>query len=156
LEESISTVDEVIRDLRNYIFGLRPGILSTHHLDQALRALAESLERESGVAAAVEVEPSAVVAVSEKSAEVLHLATEAISNVRRHAGAQTCRISLRLENGSAVLEVNDDGAGFDPSLVEGEGQGLRNLRERVSQLAGELTVESAGGQGTAVRIAIPV
>jgi signal transduction histidine kinase len=148
-------VDRVIRDLRNYIFGLRPSILRVEELDQALRKLADEFERADGVVAVVDVDPQAAAAVSEKSADVLQLAAEAISNVRRHARAQTVRISLRLEDGTAVLEVDDDGQGFDPRRVR-SGQGLRNFRERAANLGGEATIESARGKGSTLRAAIPV
>lgn len=155
LEDSISTIDQVVRDLRNYIFGLRPGILRVNQLDLALRKLAKQFESEAGVATVADVDSEAVAAISEKAADVLQLATEAISNVRRHAGAQTCRISLRLEDGSVVLEVDDDGKGFDQRRVR-PGQGLRNFRERAQRLGGEATVESSKGSGTTVRAKIPI
>jgi signal transduction histidine kinase len=54
-----------------------------------------------------------------------------------------------------VLEVDDDGRGFDPARVTGAGQGLRNLRERVERLGGRAEIHSNPGEGTRVKITIP-
>jgi len=55
----------------------------------------------------------------------------------------------------AVLEVDDDGRGFDPAEATGGGQGLRNLRERAGRLGGRAEIDSTPGQGTRVRVTIP-
>ena len=60
----------------------------------------------------------------------------------------------RVEDG-AVLEVDDDGRGFDPAAATGTGQGLRNLRERARELGGRAEIDSAPGSGTTVRVTIP-
>ena len=91
-----------------------------------------------------------------KAGEVIQLAREALSNVGRHANAHTCRLSLRREGRLAVLEVRDDGRGFDVSGVDGSGQGLANMRQRAAALGGSVTIEAAPAQGTSVRIAIPM
>ncbi len=132
LEDSVSTVDQVIHDLRNYIFGLRPAALRLQGLDQALRRLIDEFERESGVSSVVDLDPAAADAISDKSSDVPQPATEALSNVRRHAHAETCRISLRLNGGTAVLQVEDDGQGFEPGHDNGADQGLCNFRERTA------------------------
>jgi signal transduction histidine kinase len=102
LQNAVEELDRVIRDLRNYIFGLRPGILADRQLDQALQRLCEEF------------------------------------------GQRT-----------AVLEVDDDGRGFDPAAATGTGQGLRNLRERAEGLGGRAEIQSAPGEGTRVRVRIP-
>jgi PAS domain S-box-containing protein len=154
LESSVARVDEVIRDLRNYIFGLRPGIAADRHLGRALEELAEQLEHQHGVACAVDIDQAAAARLAGRAADVVQVAREALSNVGRHAGAATCRLSLRAEPGSTVLEVEDDGRGFAPG--EGHvGWGLRNLGERAAAMGGSLDVESVAGEGTLVRLRIP-
>jgi signal transduction histidine kinase len=154
IEGAVEELDRVIRDLRNYIFGLRPGILADRALDQALRRLAEEFAQRSGVVAVAEVDPQAAAALASSAGEVVQLAREALSNVSRHAQAATCRVSLRQEEAGVVLEVDDDGRGFDPDRVAG-GNGLGNLRERAAALGGRAEVASAPGQGTTVRVTIP-
>jgi signal transduction histidine kinase len=86
---------------------------------------------------------------------VIQLAREALSNVSRHAEAATCRVSLYRSGDGAVLEVDDDGRGFDPARAAGAGQGLRNLRERAEALGGRAEIDSTRGQGTRVRVTLP-
>jgi signal transduction histidine kinase len=155
IEGAVEELDRVIRDLRNYIFGLRPGILADRQLDQALRRLVEEFQERSGVVAVAEVDPQAAAVLASSAGEVVQLTREALSNVSCHAAAATCRVSLRQEEGGVVLEVDDDGRGFDPDQVAGAGHGLGNLRERAAALRGRAEVASAPGQGTTVRVTIP-
>jgi signal transduction histidine kinase len=155
LQHAVEELDRVIRDLRNYIFGLRPGILADRQLDQALHGLAEELQQRTGVLVVTEVDPAAAAELTGRAADVVQLAREALSNVSRHAGAATCRVSLYRSEDGGVLEVDDDGRGFDPATATGTGQGLRNLRERAEGLGGRAEIDSTPGQGTRVRVTIP-
>jgi signal transduction histidine kinase len=156
LEGAAEEIDRVIRDLRNYIFGLRPGILADRQLHQALRHLAEEFEGRSGVTTAVEIDSEVAAELASRAGDVVQLAREALSNIERHAAATTCRLSLSRLDGTAVLEIDDDGRGFETAHQPGSGQGLRNLRERAASLGGELRIESTPGQGTTVRVDIPL
>jgi PAS domain S-box-containing protein len=153
---AVTQIDEVIRDLRNYIFGLRPGLAADRHLSQALAELAERTEQESGVACAVAVDAAVASMLSSRAADVVQLTREALSNVARHAKAATCRLSLRREAEEAVLEVEDDGRGFVVEERTGAGQGLRNLAERTRALGGRAKVTSTPGDGTCVTCRIPL
>ena len=156
LQHAVEELDLVIRDLRNYIFGLRPGILADRHLGQALEGLAAELQERTGVLTVTQVDPQAAAELAGRAAEVVQLAREALSNVSRHARATTCRVSLYHQGDSAVLEVDDDGRGFDPANAgAGTGQGLHNLRERAERLGGRAEVHSTPGQGTRVQVTIP-
>jgi signal transduction histidine kinase len=154
IENAVEELDRVIRDLRNYIFGLRPGILADRQLDQALQRLVDELQQRSGIVAVAEIDPNAAAELTGKAADLVQLAREALSNVGRHAGAATCRVSLYRTEEGAVLEVDDDGRGFDPAHPAG-GQGLRNLRERAAALGGRAEIASGTGEGTRVRVTIP-
>ena len=78
---------------------------------------------------------------------------EALTNVVKHAGATNVRVSVVLENGVLVIEVEDDGAGgADPAL----GTGLNGLSDRVGAAEGALAITSPPGRGTAVRAELPV
>jgi signal transduction histidine kinase len=153
---AVEELDRVIGDLRNYIFGLRPGILADRQLDQALRRLAEELEHKAGVVTVVEVDPAAAAALAEVAAEVVQLAREVLSNVSRHAQATTCRVSLYRDAATVVLEIDDDGRGFDPATArpggQGRGQGLGNLRARAQAIGGRVEIDSHPDEGTRVRV----
>jgi signal transduction histidine kinase len=156
IEDAVAEIDRVIRDLRNYIFGLRPGLLADRQLDQALRQLAEDFHDRTDVVAVTDIDTAVAAELGTRSSDVLQLVREALSNVGRHAQAATCRLSLYLRDGQAVLEIDDDGRGFDPSTVRGSSQGLRNLQERAESLGGKLDVHTVLGEGTTLRVTLPL
>ena len=154
IQDAVDSIDGVIRDLRNYIFGLRPALLEERRTAQALRDLAAEFETRSGVVTAVEIETAAADQLGERAAEAVQIAREALSNVERHAQATTCRLSLVLEGEWLLLEVDDDGHGFDAALAR-EGMGLRNLDDRAAALGGTMEVRSDPAEGTTLRIRLP-
>ena len=155
LNLAVDGIDAAISDLRNYIFGLRPGLLANRELDDALRRLAADLESHSEVRVAVEIEQLAAVLLSRCAADVVQVAREALSNVRRHAHASIVQLKLSRAGTHVLLEIIDDGRGLAPS-AEG-GMGLGNMRARASALEGELVIgPGEHGRGTAVRLAIPL
>lgn len=156
LEKTVGELDRAIRDLRGYIFGLRPGLLAERQLGQAIAAQAADLEEKSGITAVVEIDPAVAAALTPVAGDVVQLLREALSNVARHSGAATCRISLARQGAWAVLTVDDDGRGFVREQVAGSGQGLRNLRERAESLGGSLELNSDQGGGTEVRMHLPL
>ena len=155
IEGAVDEIDRAIRDLRNYIFGLRPGILADRQLDQALRDLIDEFGERSEFLAVAEIDPEVAAELAPRAADVIQLAREALSNVARHAAATSCRVALRRLAGGAVLVIDDDGTGFDPSSSP-TGMGLRNLRERAGSLGGTLAIESVVGQGTTVSVTVPL
>jgi signal transduction histidine kinase len=154
LEAAVEDVDRAIRDLRNYIFGLRPGILADRQLDQALKEMASDFGSRTGIVTVADVDNEAASILASRAGDVVQLAREALSNVSRHGDAATCRVSLRRGDDGLVLEIDDDGRGFDVETTSW-GMGLRNLRERVESLGGVLEVESTPGEGTTVRATLP-
>jgi signal transduction histidine kinase len=155
LEAAVEDVDRAIRDLRNYIFGLRPGVLADRQLDQALKELGAEFGSRSRVVTVVDVDPEVAAELSSRASDVVQLVREALSNVGRHGEATTCRVSLHRGSQGAILEIDDDGRGFDVDLTSW-GMGLNNLRGRVESLGGSFGISSVLGEGTTVRIALPV
>ena len=155
IESSVAEIDRVIRDLRNYIFGLRPGILADRQLDNALRTLAEEFGYRSEVLTVVELDEAVTSELSNVAGDVIQLAREALSNIGRHAGATTCRVSLFRGNGVGVLEIDDDGHGFDLASVR-RGEGLTNIEGRAAVLGGTAAITSSPEAGTTVRIELPL
>jgi signal transduction histidine kinase len=155
IEGAVNELDRVIRDLRNYIFGLRPGILADRELDKALRALVEEFQARSGVLTIVDVDEEVAAELASVATDVIQLTREALSNVGRHAEAATCRVSLRHRDHVAVLEIDDDGRGFAAQTTK-RGDGLTNLEDRAAALGGKTSIESVPTQGTTVRIELPL
>jgi signal transduction histidine kinase len=155
VEAAVRDVDRVIRDLRGYIFELRPGVLADRHFDQALRQLVDEFQERTGVTAVAAIDPTVAAGLAPKAAEIVQLTREALSNVSRHAGAATCRVTLCRDGDGALLEIDDDGQGFDPAAVR-PGQGLGNLRGRAERAGGTLELTSVPGEGTTVRAHLPL
>lgn len=155
LEASIENIDRVIRDLRNYIFGLRPGVAADRQLDRSLRDIASGF-RTSEIHMEVRTDERAVAQLANSSADIAQFAREAISNAVRHAHPRHVYISLVDLGDHGLLEVADDGTGFILGQSEGKGQGLANLKERAAALGGELEIESEPNAGTWVRVRIPL
>jgi signal transduction histidine kinase len=154
LESAVEDIDHAIRDLRNYIFGLRPGILADRQLDQALKEMATDFAARSGVVTVVEVDGEAASQLTSRAADVVQIVREALSNVGRHGAATTCRVSVERNAAGLMIEVDDDGQGFDVELTR-SGMGLQNLQERVGSLGGVFQIESTPGEGTTVRATFP-
>jgi signal transduction histidine kinase len=154
VERAVAEIDRSIRDLRNYIFGLRPGILADRHLGQAVQDLAEELHRQAGVEVRCDLDAHVVAELSSTSTDIIQLVREALSNVARHAAAQRCLIALRPGARGALLTIRDDGGGF-ASGERNAGQGLRNMRDRVRRLGGRMRVTTAPGRGTCLTFNLP-
>jgi signal transduction histidine kinase len=155
IEGSVEDIDRAIRDLRNYIFGLRPGILADRQRGQALKELAIEFQDRTEVLTIVSVDEEVASELAGRAADVVQLTREALSNIGRHASATSCRVSLRRTDRGAELEIDDDGVGFDVAQPA-PGMGLENLRARVEGLGGALAIVSVAGEGTTVRAALPL
>jgi signal transduction histidine kinase len=149
-------VQIAIEDLRNYIFALGPSLLAGRPLHEAVLQLVSDFQFQTGLVTVADVDPAAGHRLAEHASEVIQIVREALSNVGRHAHAQTCRLSLRLQDGGAELRMEDDGVGFDPAEQLVGRNGLRNLRDRVALLGGRLEIESAPNAGSALTIDIPL
>lgn len=156
LDQSGREIDRVIRDLRNYIFGLRPGILADRQLDQALRELAHDFGEKSGVTTVVDVDEQVAAELASRAADVVQVTRESLSNIGRHAGALTCSVRLVRDEDEAILEIDDDGTGFDLKSARKDGNGVRNIRDRALSLGGWAEITSTAGEGTTITVHIPI
>jgi signal transduction histidine kinase len=155
-EAVIDRLDQSIVELRAYIFALRPALLTGNPLDQVLEQFVAEFERVSGVIAVLQTDPAVVKDLEPVGADVLQVVREALANVRRHARAATCRVTLAVADDDwLMVEIDDDGRGLPPEWYDGAGQGLRNLRQRAERHGGRLEISSSPGEGTAVRFRIP-
>lgn len=150
VDSAVRELDQVIRELRSYIFGLRTE-LGRATVTEALSKLGSEFEQRTGVVTVVDVDPAATEGLAGRSEEVVQLTREALSNVARHAEASTCRVSLFPSGRYLVLEIDDDGRGFDLS-AGATGLGLWNMEQRAARIGGEMEIGTAPGEGTLVRI----
>jgi signal transduction histidine kinase len=148
------TARENLAEARSLVAGLVPVPLARASLADALARLAGRAGEELGVRTDFAVRGSPRPLGTGTEVVLLRVCQEALSNVRKHAGATLVRVALSYCDEGVRLEVTDDGAGFDPEHAGG-GFGLRGMRARVSEIGGELTVRSAPGDGTKVSAELP-
>jgi PAS domain S-box-containing protein len=155
LGEELEALGRASSGLRSAIYDLRrekerPFLESVESLVE-LNQLATP-ERETRLI----VEDGFSVGLSRKaSIELLRILQEALANVRRHSAATIVEVGLRTDDQAVLLEVSDDGRGFDPVVAQG-GVGLVGMRERVEELGGEIEVSSRPGEGTEVTVRVPL
>jgi two-component system, NarL family, sensor histidine kinase DegS len=146
-------------DVRTYISQLRPPLLDQLGLDGSIVDAAETMAALLGSTVETDLEaPSRILAEAQQTV-VLRVVQEALQNVRKHAEATRTTISTRLKDGGWVVEIADDGRGFDVGAVASRGRrnfGLQFMRERAELIGATLDVSSGPDAGTVVRLAIPV
>ncbi|MFL5646287.1 MAG: GAF domain-containing protein [Chloroflexota bacterium] len=153
VERAIESLHVTIRDIRNFIFGLQPELLSGTTLLDGLRAVIEEFRHNSIIdveleAGDVDPEPDQVV-----TAHLLGIVNEALSNVARHSGATRAKVWVRTdEAGDLRLTIQDNGHGFDPSASASLGhQGLVNMRSRIGSIGATIDLAS-DRSGTTIEI----
>jgi signal transduction histidine kinase len=161
LARAQSIVRSAIDDLHRLIHDLRPSMLDDLGLLPAIGSYADSHLSAHGIVVHCEF-PAAVPTLPPEAATALYrVAQEAITNVARHAAAETVLIACTVSPDRIVIEIEDDGVGFEPASVtqpreSGEGLGLLGMRERVALLGGRLDIESESGRGTRVVAELPI
>ncbi|MBL8965779.1 MAG: PAS domain S-box protein [Spirochaetaceae bacterium] len=143
---------QALKEMRLLVYGLRPLALEQDGFQGALRRRFEAVEGKLGIRSSLEVSERRLSSQGEES--LFWVTQEALNNVLKHARASTVAVRLRVDGGEAVLEVEDDGLGFDPADA-GEGLGLGNMRARVAKLGGEISYLAREGGGTLVRARLP-
>jgi signal transduction histidine kinase len=156
VERAIDSLDQSIRDIRNFIFGLRPELLEQAGLVGGLAALADEFRVNSMVDVDLRTYGVEEGDLSpEETGELLSIAREALSNVARHSKATQGIVSVEAHDGAIRLTVSDNGVGFDPDRPRGPAhQGLINMRARAVAVGGDLVLESAPGGGTRIIVEV--
>ncbi|WP_068425745.1 sensor histidine kinase [Piscicoccus intestinalis] len=157
LRELAGICHEAHTDVRESIFGLRETARTDRSLLEGLDRCVEAFERQARIEARLVVEDGARLELPGTSrAHVLRLVQEALTNVRKHAGAETATVRVARDGDATVLTVEDDGCGFDPRATADAGRfGLHTMRERAEAAAGHLTVDSRPGRGTRIVVRLP-
>jgi signal transduction histidine kinase len=160
LHDTRQLVGRMIDDLHRVIYDLRPSMLDDLGLLPAIRWYAERLTKR-GVAVQFEFPESPPDLTPEARIALFRVVQEALSNVERHARAETVLVGCDVGVRELTIEVEDDGVGFDPDEMRqpresGQGLGLLGMRERLALLDGTCTVESQPGNGTRVVIHLPL
>ena len=158
ISAAIRGLNEVILDIRNYIQHLRPQRFQNRNVKQGLEELVREMHTDTLLSVHLEVDGQAAGACSARQAdEFLHIAQEALTNVRKHADATTVRLQFGFKEGLLQLAVEDNGVGLTkPRGDQSDGNGLRNMRERARALHGEFRLEAAGARGVRAVVTAPI
>ena len=147
-------VENAISVVRNMSLLLRPSMLDDLGLVPALQWQAREVSKRSGVWVKVAAEQVSEDLPEDHKTCVYRVVQEALHNIVQHAGAHTVGITVQQEAKRLRLSIQDDGQGFNAQ--EERGMGLLGMEERVSNLGGSFTVDSAPGRGTALRVMLPL
>ena len=155
----IETLEEAVthmqREMRALLLELRPGKLDELGFVAALQDMARSYSERVGITVETIIQP--VVLTIQVEHMLFRIAQEALSNAVRHAGASTITLNLESTDKEIIFSITDDGKGF--VLAEEQqsgGSGLQLMRERVQELKGTFALETRTGQGTCIRITLPL
>lgn len=152
LLDSVDRLDRSVESLRRYIFQLRTADSGRRDLDERLQELVSRMGSVYPATVTLSVSVNGRTS-SDLDDEVVQIVTEALSNALRHSGADTVEIDVVQDDDFCVIEVADDGSGFDPDLAT-SGMGLENLHSRVRRLGGDLTIHTSGA-GTTLQVRLP-
>lgn len=161
LDEAKSLVGRMIDDLHRVIYDLRPSMLDDLGLLPAIHWYAERRLMSRGITVQFEFPDGPIDLSPEARIAVFRVVQEALSNVERHAKAETVLVACDIKGDQLTIEVEDDGVGFDPEEMKqpresGQGLGLLGMRERLSLVGGSCTIESQAGQGTRIVVQVPL
>jgi signal transduction histidine kinase len=150
------------REIRHMLFTLRPLILESKGLVAALNQLAEKMYETHRQNVIVEAEPDVADGLDiGKQGVVFYIAEEAVNNARKHAEAEHIWVRLTRHGDQFVLEVEDDGVGFNVGAIDANYEqrgslGMVNMRERTELVNGELHIKAAEGEGTCITVTVPL
>ena len=146
-------------EVRTFISQLRPPLLDELGLDGSIMDAVESMAVLTGSTVETDLKAPGDGLNPTQQTAVLRIVQEALQNVRKHAGSSRTVVATRLDSSTWILEVSDDGRGFDVSAVAARGRrnfGLQFMRERAELIGAKFEVRSRSGGGTVVSLSIPV
>ena len=156
LGKAIDQLNGVIRDVRSYIFELRPAKLS-YDLSEAMVRMVDEFRASTSAHLVSDVAPAVPHLREHQRIALFHIARDALVNAHRHARASRVEVSLHASVNTVELRVTDDGRGFDPKAERPEQhRGLQNMAARAQAAGGAMTIESAPGSGTTMTVQFPI
>ncbi len=155
VQQAEQAAREGLDQARRMIWDMRPEQLEHASLVESIEGLAARWSVENAVNVAVAVTGVPLPLDSSIDVALLRISQEALHNIKKHAQAQNVNITLSYMPDVLVLDVADDGRGFEPA-PNGRGFGLKSMRERAEELGGELSIESEPGKGTKIAVLVPI
>lgn len=149
------TIQQALKEMRLLVYELRPSILSQEGLFHAIQRRLESVEKRAGLSAVLENNLTSL-PPTHIEAQLYGIAQESLNNILKHSGANSVTIILNQEENHLIMEIIDDGKGFDYIGRASSGFGLINMKERAEQIGGSVDIISKPGQGTRIIVRIPL
>ena len=161
LEELELLATKAFHYVHTMLFDLRPVTLATHGLAPALESYVERLRLADDFAVSLEIKDFCERLDAKAEAAIFSVVQEAVGNARKHAHASHLELGMAKQDGNLVATIRDDGQGFDVARADRSydrcgSLGLLSMRERAEMLNGEFSIESAVGQGTLVKLIVPL
>lgn len=156
LARGLAGVEEVLGDVRRISHGLRPTVLDTLGLVPAMRQVLDEFAQRSGIEVDLKAEAD-FTAPGDSGTALFRVLQEALNNIERHARAHRVELVLAREGKDRLLQIRDDGCGFDVEAVSESprrGLGLSSMRERIESLGGQFDI-SSGSSGTLLSARLP-
>jgi len=146
-----------IRAVRRIATDLRPGILDELGIEAAIKWMTKNFQNRTGISCKVVVPRVDRIIDPTRSTAIFRIVQEALTNIMRHAAASEVNVHMEKKDNTLVLEVRDNGIGIkDDRMFDSKSLGLIGIRERVLLLGGEVLISGKPGEGTVVRVTLPV
>jgi signal transduction histidine kinase len=157
IQQALRSARDNLAESRQVVWALRPRPLAEQPLPPALEELTRRLAEETGMQAETVVTGTVQPLPGEVEEALLRIAQEALANVRKHAAASRVTVTVSYLDDVTMLDVADDGVGFDhaASVAAAGGLGLPAMGERAAALGGSFVIESASGEGTTIAVKLP-
>ncbi|MGZ9148965.1 MAG: PAS domain-containing sensor histidine kinase [Candidatus Deferrimicrobiaceae bacterium] len=150
-------VNRIIRTMRRISTELRPGILDELGVAAAIEWMAKDFQNRTGIGCQVTIQAVDKISDTVRATAIFRIVQEALTNIMRHAAASQVNVSLEKKDDTLIVEVRDNGIGImEGRIFDSKSLGLIGIRERVLLLGGEAVISGKPGEGTLVRVALPM
>jgi signal transduction histidine kinase len=146
---------EGLNEIRRIVWDMQPEQIEKASLVEAVEELAARWSAENSVQVKMRVTGTPRSLPSSAETALLRISQEAMHNITKHAQAKNVNITFSFMEDLFVMDIADDGLGFDPSKAS-DGFGLKTMRDRIEELSGLFTIESERGRGTAIAVSLPI
>lgn len=157
IDQAISDLNSTIRDIRAYILDLRPRQLHDEDLMQGIQRLVNEFKANTLIPVSLQGPADGFPGMTDSEAlTMFHIAQEALANIAKHAHAKKVEVVVWKTSDRVLLEIHDDGRGFDPTKVHvAIGHGVSNMQTRARNAGGDVEIYSEPGQGTTITTWVP-
>jgi len=157
VQEIERAVTRLIRSVRKIAAELRPGILDELGIVAAIEWMAKDFQNRTGIGCSVSIRAVEKISDTVRATAIFRIVQEVLTNVMRHAAASQVDVSLEKKDDTLILEVKDNGIGImEGRILDSKSLGLVGIRERALLLGGEAVVSGKPGEGTLVRVILPI